>query len=148
MPDVMQLFSITWQGVPVASVAIFVIGGLMYAVMSISTRSSPSSSTSLAMRRPGWIARRRARGGIAHQRDRVGVGYRSAFSTVHISLAELNHQGYVGGATGSGKTTFLRGLIQGFPGPAVVLDCKGDQDLAETVWDLPGLVWEIGGPLR
>src|SRR6266566_8755064 len=27
------------------------------------------------------------------------------------------------------KTTFLRGLIQGFPGPVIALDCKGDQDL-------------------
>jgi hypothetical protein len=67
---------------------------------------------------------------------------------VHIGLDELNHHGYAGGATGSGKTTFLRGLIQGYPGPAIVLDCKGDQSLAETVWSLPGLVWEIGGPLQ
>ena len=67
---------------------------------------------------------------------------------MHLSLAELNHHGYAGGATGSGKTTFLRGLIAGFPGPVIALDCKGDRALAETVCGLPGLVWEIGGPLR
>jgi hypothetical protein len=38
MPDVIwRLFSVTWQGVPVASLAVFVIGGLMYAAMSMST---------------------------------------------------------------------------------------------------------------
>ena len=77
------------------------------------------------------------------------MGYeRAVFGTVHLTLAELNHHGYLGGATGSGKTTLVRGLLQGFPGPVIALDCKGDQDLAETVWSLPGLVWEIGGPLK
>lgn len=53
MPDALTLWSL----------AVLVIGGLMYAAMSMSTRSA-SSSTSIVVRRPGWIARRRARGGI------------------------------------------------------------------------------------
>jgi hypothetical protein len=64
MPDVIwRLFSIQWNGLPVASLAVFVIGGLMYVAVSISTRFSPSSSTAMVVRRPVWIARRRARGG-------------------------------------------------------------------------------------
>ena len=92
------------------------LAGVTLLVLHVQGGSS-ARTRAIVVRRPGWIARRRARGGIAHRPDRVGVGYRSAFGSVHISLAELNHQGYVGGATGSGKTTFLRGLIQGFPGP-------------------------------
>jgi hypothetical protein len=84
MPDVMlRLFQASWNGLPVASLAIFAIGGFMYLVMSMSTRSSPSSSRSMAVRRPGWIARRRARGGIRHRHDRVGVGYSIAVGAVH-----------------------------------------------------------------
>jgi hypothetical protein len=75
MPDALTLWSL----------AVLVIGGLMYAAMSMSTRSAPSSSP-IAMRRPGWIARRRARGGISHRRDRVGVGYKSAVGAVHLEL--------------------------------------------------------------
>ncbi len=65
------------------ALAVLVIGGLMYAVMSMSTRSSPTS-TAMAVRRPGWIARRRALGGISHRRHRVG--HKSAVGTVHLSL--------------------------------------------------------------
>jgi hypothetical protein len=39
-------------------------------------------------------------------------------------------------------------VIQGYPGPVIVLDAKGDAKLARTVWGKPGLVWEIGGPLK
>ena len=78
MPDALsalfRLSAVQWNGLPIAYLAVFAIGGLMYVMMSMSTRSSPRSSTSLAVRRPGWIARRRARGGIAHRPDRVGVG--------------------------------------------------------------------------
>jgi hypothetical protein len=70
------------------SLAVLVFGGLMSVAMSRSTRSSPTS-TALATRRPGWIARHRARVGIAHRRDRVGVGYKSAVGTVYLSLRGL-----------------------------------------------------------
>src|SRR4051794_41125545 len=55
MPDALTIWS----------VAVLAIGGLLYVVMS--TRSS-STVPVLTVRRPGWIARRRARGGVAHGR--------------------------------------------------------------------------------
>src|SRR5712692_10205097 len=68
----------------------------------MSTRSA-SSSTSLDVRRPGWLARRPARGGIAHRRGRVGVGYRSAFAAVDLTERELAHHGALFGGPGSCK---------------------------------------------
>ncbi len=45
MPDVLsaliRLFSVQWQGVPVASLAVFAVGGLIYVAMS----RSPTSAT-------------------------------------------------------------------------------------------------------
>ena len=51
MPDALTLWSL----------AVLVIGGLIYAAMSMSTKST-STSVVRSVRRPGWIARRRARG--------------------------------------------------------------------------------------
>ncbi len=106
MPDALstlvRLFSVQWNGLPVASLVLFAVGGVMYLAMA---RASAPATRSLARRSPGWIARRRARGGIAHHRGGIGVGYRSATAAVHLDLSALNHHGYVGGAPGSGKTT-------------------------------------------
>src|SRR5437660_6017803 len=137
MPDALTLWSF----------AVLVIGGLMYVAMSRSTRSSPSSSTSLAIRRPGWIARRRARGGIVHRPDRVGVGYKSAVGAVHLTLAELAGHGLAVGGPKSGKTTFLQLLIEASVGrlPVVVLDPKGSPALADTVRAHGGQVWTLDG---
>jgi hypothetical protein len=107
-----------------------------------------SSSRDIVLRQPGWLARRRAQRGIAHRPKQIGIGYPSVVTAVRIDIEALRLAGYVGGAPGSGKTSFLRTLIQGFPGPVVVLDLKGSPDLADTVWSLPGHVWEIGGPLK
>jgi hypothetical protein len=74
MPDALsaliRLFSVQWNGLPVASLVVFAVGGLMYVAMS---RSSTTATTprALAVHRPGWIARRRARAGIRHRHDRV-----------------------------------------------------------------------------
>ena len=124
MPDALTLWSL----------AVLVIGGLMYAAMSMSTRSAPAQS-SMAVRRPGWIARRRARGGIVHRRDRVGVGYKSAVGAVHLTLRELAGHGAAFGGPGSGKTTFLQLLVEAAAGqtPVVIVDPKGSPALAETV---------------
>src|SRR5450756_1705136 len=78
MPDALTLWSL----------AVLVIGGLMYAAMSMSTRSAPSSSP-IAMRRPGWIARRRARGGIRPTKPGAAIGYSSATRQVALSPREL-----------------------------------------------------------
>ena len=141
-------------GVPLTTLLAVAVGVLVLVarVARLGTFSTPTAartSRALAVRQPGWLTRRRAASGIQHGPERVGVGYeRAIFGTVHLTLAELNHHGYLGGATGSGKTTLMRDLVEGFPGPVIALDCKGDQALAETVWSLPGIVWEIGGPLK
>ena len=107
MPDVVsilwRLFSVEWQGVPVASLFVFAVGGLMYVAMSRSP--TPSTPRALAVRRPGWIARRRARAGIRHRDDRVGVGYTSATRSVHLSGRELAHHGALFGGPGSEKNS-------------------------------------------
>jgi hypothetical protein len=123
MPDALTLW---W-------LAVLVVGGLMYAAMSMSTRSAPSSSP-LAVRRPGWIARRRARGGIAHRRDRVDVGYKSSPATAPLS-ADL----------AAAKTTFLQLLVEASAGqqPVVIVDPKGSPALA----DHGGQVWTLDGRL-
>ena len=89
----------------------------------------------IAMRRPGWIARRRARGGIAHRRDRVGVGYKSAVGTVHLSVRELAGHGAAFGGPGSGKK---RRSCSCSSRPRrtrsrSIVDPKGSPALAETV---------------
>jgi Type IV secretion-system coupling protein DNA-binding domain len=143
MPDVIwRLFSVTWGGVPISYVVVLAVGGLMYAAMSMSTRSATSSSP-IALRRPGWIARRRARSGIAHRRDRVGVGYKSAVGTVHLTLRELAGHGAAFGGPGSGKTTFLQLLVEASAGqqPVVIVDPKGSPALVETVRAHGGQIW-------
>src|SRR5712691_13337790 len=139
MPDALTLWSL----------AVFIIGSLMYVAMSRSTSSSPTSSRALAIRRPGWIARRRARGGIAHPSGRVGVGYKSAVGAVHLTLAELAGHGLAVGGPKSGKTTFLQLLIEASVGrlPVVVLDPKGSPALADTVRAHGGQVWTLDGKL-
>lgn len=154
MPDALsaliRLFSIQWNGLPVASLVVFAVGGLMYVMMSMSTRpNSYNSPSAMTVRRPGWIARRRARAGIVHRRGCVGVGYRSAFSTVDLTERELAHHGALFGGPGSGKTTFLQLLVEASAGqqPVVIVDPKGSPSLEETVRAHGGQVWTLDGRL-
>jgi hypothetical protein len=102
VPDVIaRLLLAPPGGLVVAYLVVIAMGGLMYAMMHMSTRSM-SSPASMAVRRPGWIARRRARGGIAHRRGRVGVGYSSAFGSVDVTAGELAQRGALFGGPGSG----------------------------------------------
>src|SRR5690348_9453319 len=109
-------------------VAIVAISGLMYVLMSMSTRSATTSRPSaLATRRPGGIARRRARGGVKHPQGGAGLGYESATSTVALSAREFTLGGLCLGAPGSGKTTLAKLLVQALArhGQAgVILDPK------------------------
>src|SRR5919202_3546573 len=150
MPDVVsvlwRLLSVTWMGVPVASFAVLMVGGLMYVAMSRATTTPRSHA--MAVHRPGWVARRRARAGIAHRRGRVGLGYRRAlFGMVDLTLAELAGHGLAVGGPKSGKTTFLRLLIEACVGrlPIVVIDPKGSAELADMVRALGGQVWTLDG---
>jgi len=138
VPDALTLWSL----------AVLAIGGLLYVAMSMSTRSS-ATSTAIAVRRPGWIARRRARAGIGHPRGRVGVGYRSATGAVHLTERELAHHGALFGGPGSGKTTFLQLLVEACAGqlPVVIVDPKGSPALADTVRAHGGQVWTLDGRL-
>jgi hypothetical protein len=138
MPDALTLWSL----------AVLVIGGLMYVAMSISSRSSPTPGA-MAVRRPGWIARRRARNGIAHPRGRVGVGYKSAVGAVHLSVRKLAGHGALFGGPGSGKTTLLQLLVEAAAGqmPVVIVDPKGSPALADTVRGHGGQVWTLDGRL-
>jgi hypothetical protein len=144
-----RLTSGSITGVPVTLVLMAPVVALLLATrMRDSATTAHRGETGIAVGRPGWIARRRAHRGIAHTPKRIGVGYRSAVGRVQIDIETLRLAGYIGGAPGSGKTSFLRTLIQGFAGPVVVLDLKGSPDLADTVWALAGHVWEIGGSLK
>ena len=149
MPDLLlRLATASWNGLPIASLAIFAFGGLMYLVINRAPTSSPTSSLE-ARRRPGWIARRRARGGIVHRRGHIGVGYVSALRSVRLSLAELAGHGLAVGGPKSGKTTFLRLLSQALCGqiPIIIVDPKGSAELANMVRCLGGQVWTLDGKL-
>jgi hypothetical protein len=105
MPDLLlRLAATSWTGLPIAAIAMFAFGGLLYVAMLRSSPTASSRPSALAVRRPGWIARRRARGGITHRHDRVGVGYTSATRAVHLSVCELAGHGLAVGGPGSGKS--------------------------------------------
>jgi DNA helicase HerA-like ATPase len=103
----------------------------------------------MAVRRPGWIPRRRARGRIVHPRDRVGSGYKSAVGAVHLSVRELAGHGAAFGGPGSEKTTFLHLLVEAAATqtPVVIVDPKGSPALEATVRAHGGQVWTIDGKL-
>jgi hypothetical protein len=135
VPDALTLWSL----------AVLLIGGVMYAAMSMSTRSASSSA---AVRRPGWIARRRARGGIRPTKPGAAIGYASATHQVGLGPRELALGGMILGAPGSGKTYAAAVLVEAlaWQGSAcVILDPKPSRDLAEVVAGVGGTIWTIGG---
>ena len=130
---------------------IVLLAGLavMCVMLSVKSKSATATTAMASRSRPGWIARRRARGGITHKRDKVGVGYTSATRSVHITSRELGDHGAVFGGPDSGKTTFLRLLIEAMAGrmPIVVVDPKGSPALEATVRAHRGIVWMLDGRL-
>jgi hypothetical protein len=142
MDTLIRLSSAEWS--PVVLLALL---GVMYVTLSVKTRSATTSTRTMRIRRPGWIARHRARGGITHKRDRVGVGYTSATRSVHLSPKELAGHGALFGGPGSGKTSALQLFIEACAGrmPVVVVDPKGSPALEETVREHGGIVWTLDG---
>ena len=102
-------------------------------------------------RRPGWLARLRARTGAGHGRNRWSIGYSNPFLPVSVKVDDLRHHALVCGATGSGKTSALQLLIDAFAGrlPMVAVDCKASASLQDRVAAVPdNVVWTIGGSVR
>src|SRR5947209_10185783 len=102
-------------------------------------------------RRPGWLARLRARTGVAHLRNRWSIGYANPILPVGVKVDDLRHHALVCGATGSGKTSALQSLIDAFAGqlPIVIVDCKASSTLHDRVAaTTDNVIWSIGGSLR
>jgi hypothetical protein len=137
----------TWHGIPIAGLVELGFRGAAYvAIARMPTR--PKAPTALAVRRPGWIARRRAAVGLRQPKTGAAIGYASAFRRVSLSERELDLGGLILGTKGSGKTYALALLIEAlaWQGRAcVVLDPKPSRDLAEVVAGVGGIIWTIGG---
>src|SRR5215470_2227074 len=113
-------------GVPLTTVVVVTVGVLVLAARVLRLgqfRMAAPAGTAVATRRPGWLARQRAARGLRHSCGRIAVGCRSALGVVHLTLAELAGHGLAAGGPKSGKTTFLRLLIQALTGrlPIVVI---------------------------
>ena len=130
-------------------------------ILQLAPGSQPNSGGSAALqqapeepekrRRPGWLARWRARRGVRHGWSRWTLGYANGLRSTSLRLAELRHHTLVCGATGSGKTSALELMIDAFAEqlPMVIVDCKASDGLREHVSALPNaLVWTIGGSVR
>ncbi|MDQ6671044.1 MAG: type IV secretory system conjugative DNA transfer family protein, partial [Chloroflexota bacterium] len=149
-PDILARALAASPTLVVIAVILLSLGGVSVLLVGRSNSTSSSASTrTLVVRRPGWIARRRARGGITHRHDRVGIGYASATKPVHLSLAELAGHGLAVGGPKSGKTTFLQLLIEASASrlPVVIVDPKGSPALEATVRAHGGQVWTLEGKL-
>lgn len=94
---------------------------------------------------------RRLAQGVAHPPDGWALGFTAEGRQIAIGDAEGRHHVAVCGATGAGKTTVIRHLLDGVAHrcPLVIVDCKASRSLRGAVAALPGgVVWEIGGPVR
>jgi len=130
-------------------------------ILQLAPGSQPNSGGSAAVqqapeepekrRRPGWLARWRARRGVRHGWSRWTLRYANGLRSTSLRLAELRHHTLVCGATGSGKTSALELMIDAFAEqlPMVIVDCKASDGLREHVAALPNsLVWTIGGSVQ
>ena len=140
-----------WNGIPIVFFGELAVGGALYVAMSRATSPrvrAAHASRALAVRRPGWIARRRARGGVVHPKTGASLGYASAVHKVGLSDHELDLGGLILGTKGSGKTYALALLIEALAWqgrPCVVLDPKPSRDLAAVVATIGGVIWMLGG---
>lgn len=99
---------------------------------------------------PEQVERRLARG-LAHPADGWALGATPAGQAVAVADERARQHVVVCGATGSGKTTVLRHLLDGVAhrAPLILVDCKASRALRRAVEAVPGgVVWTIGGPVR
>src|SRR5215216_5538004 len=90
-------------------------------------------------RRPGRLARWRARRGVRHGFGRWTLGFANPIQPETVSPADLRHHTLVCGATGSGKTSALQLLVDAFAEqlPMVIVDCKASAGLVDHIRALP-----------
>src|SRR5262245_60549983 len=101
-----------------------------------SLNRTPARAGTHRLPAPGWLARRRARGGVRHPRDGWAVGYRTALSTASLTWSEFRLGGLMFGAPGSGKTTALQLIAQAAAAAGsagVFIDPKGSRELRRTI---------------
>ncbi len=94
---------------------------------------------------------RRAQRGLRHPHDGWGIGYRADGKLVDISDREARLHAIICEATGSGKTTIIRHLVEGIGSrqAVVIIDCKASRSLRQVVEAIPNsVVWTIGGTVR
>src|SRR6266540_1597927 len=114
-------------------------------------RKPPQPQKPEKRRRPGWLARLRARRGVRHGKNRWTTGFSSFIWPTSIKVDDLKHHALVCGATGSGKTSALQLLVDAFAGkmPMVIVDCKASMVMRNHIEGLPdNVVWTIGGTTR
>jgi hypothetical protein len=99
---------------------------------------------------PRHVETRAARG-VNHPPDGWALGYRADGQRVVVSDKASRQHVIVCGATGAGKTTVLRHLLDGVARrcPVVLVDCKASPTLRRAVAALPNSqIWTIGGATR
>ncbi len=115
------------------------------------SRSTEKPEEPAKRHRPGWLARWRARRGARHGWSKWSIGYDNPIRPVAVQLAELRHHSLICGATGSGKKSALKLLIDAFAEqlPIIVVDCKASAGLQDQIGALPNAaIWTIGGKTR
>ena len=89
--------------------------------------------------------------GVRHPPGGWALGYRADGQLISVSDVESRQHVIVCGATGTGKTTIVRHILDGVGhrGPVVILDCKASPTLRRAVQDISGsIIWTIGGSTR
>ncbi|MBV9543377.1 MAG: DUF853 family protein, partial [Chloroflexi bacterium] len=102
-------------------------------------------------KRPGRLARWRARRGVRHHSGDWTLGYSNCLFPTTVKLDDLRHHALVCGATGSGKTSTLQLLVDAFADklPVVFIDCKASLTIQNHIEAIPdSITWTIGGNVR
>jgi hypothetical protein len=102
-------------------------------------------------KRPGRLARWRARRGVRHAFATWTIGYSNCLFSRSVKLDDLRHHALICGATGSGKTSALQLLVDAFADklPIIFIDCKASVTIQDHIVAIPNsIIWRIGGTTR